>query len=252
MAKTIASQRQGRALQLLFKALLLALFPLALLFGADQFNLTTLPFFSEPVAEIVLKYLPWLCWGWAALLGWQALGQWRRSGGNGPRATGAFVPAELLPLQSQGWKLDSTAVGGDGQIVATSPRGKVYCIVLKGDRGRIVSDGKGIFRQYDNTPQPFAADLIAQTKQRAAQVQQRLGTKKVLPVLAFTEAIVHLDHSFVAGVQVVGMVELRRSLLHLEQAQTSSSPASHGPASPSPASRSSARKGSAQKKSTPE
>ena len=121
--------------------------------------------------------------------------------------------------EQQRWKLDSSAVGGDGQVVATSPRGKTYCIVFKGDRGRVGTDGRQVFRLYDSAPQPFPANFIEQTKQRASRVQQRLKqvkSKQVVPVLAFTEAIVNLDRNPVSGVWVVQVTDLRRLLLQQE------------------------------------
>ena len=110
-------------------------------------------------------------------------------------------------------------MGGDGQLVATSPSGKTYCIVFKGDRGRVGTDGRQVFRLYDNAPQPFPANFIEQTKQRSSRVQQRVKqvkSKQVVPVLAFTEAIVNLDRNPISGVWVVAVSELRRLLLQQE------------------------------------
>jgi hypothetical protein len=104
---------------------------------------------------------------------------------------------------------------GDNQTVATSPQGKTFCIVVKTDRGRIGSDGRTVFRLVDQTQNPFSTDFIAQTKQRAARVQQRLRLSHVVPVLAFSDALVAIESNPILGVYVMKAEDLRRSLLEL-------------------------------------
>lgn len=214
MAQSVIAQRQTRAVKTLVEAVILAILPLLapLIFKALPFELPL-----GPLAPFV-QYLPLLCWAWALYLLWQAWQLWQ-SAAKANRATGAFIPAELKPLERQRWSLDSSNVGGDGQVVATSPSGKTYCIVFKGDRGRVGTDGRQVFRLYDNAPQPFPANFIEQTKQRSSRMQQRVKqvkSKQVVPVLAFTEAIVELDRNPISGVWVVQVADLRRLLLQQE------------------------------------
>lgn len=214
MVKSVAVQRQSRAVKTLVEAVILALLPLFLPLLLDALPVDLR---SGPFAPVV-KYFPLVCWAWALFLLWQAWQLWQ-SAAKASRATGAFIPAELKPLERQSWTLDSTAVGGDGQIVATAPSGQTYCIVFKGDRGKVGTDGRQVFRLYDNAPQPFPANFIQQTQQRSSRVQQRLKqvkSKPVVPVLAFTEAIVELDRNPVSGVWVVQVADLRRLLLQQE------------------------------------
>lgn len=218
MAKSVAAQRQSRAVKTLIEAILLALLPLAIPFavpwGLSAFKLASQP----PWLTLTLNSLSWLCWAWALLLLWQAWRMWQ-SASKADRATGAFIPVELRPLQNQNWTLDSSAVGGDGQIVAKAPSGQTYCIVFKSDRGKVGTDGRQVFRLYDSSPQPFPANFIDQVKQRSARVQQRVRARQVVPVLAFTEAIVALDRNPISGVWVVQVSDLRRLLLQ-QEAQT--------------------------------
>lgn len=214
MAKSVVAQRQTRAVKTLLEAVILALLPLLapLLLDALPFDIP-----SGPLAPVT-KYLPLVCWAWAVYLLWQAWQLWQ-SAAKANRATGAFIPPALKPLQNQNWQLDSSAVGGDSQLVATSPSGNTYCIVFKSDRGKVGTDGRQVFRLYDNAPQPFPGNFIEQTKQRSSRVQQRVKqvkSKQVVPVLAFTEAIVDLDRNPISGVWVVAVAELRRLLLQQE------------------------------------
>lgn len=214
MAKSVVAQRQARAVKTLIEAVILALLPL---FAPLLLDALPVDIRSGPLAPVV-KYFPIVCWAWALYLLWQAWQLWQ-SAAKANRATGSFIPKELQPLQNQHWQLESSAVGGDGQLVATSPSGKTYCIVFKGDRGRVGTDGRQVFRLYDNAPQAFPANFIEQTKQRSSRVQQRVKqvkSKQVVPVLAFTEAIVNLDRNPISGVWVVAVSELRRLLLQQE------------------------------------
>lgn len=213
MAQSVAAQRQTRAVKLLLKAVCLVLLPLLLPLVLDALPVD----FRSGALAMVAKYLPLLCWLGALLLFWQAWQLWQSS--NTKRGTGPLIPAELRPLQNQRWQLDSSAIGGDGQIVAQSPKGRTYCILFKGDRGRLGTDGRQVFRLYDQTPQPFPVNFVEQAKQRAARTQQRLKqikAKPVVPVLVFTAAIVELDRNPIGGVWVLPADGLRRWLLQQE------------------------------------
>lgn len=222
MAKSVASQRQGRAVQLLFKAVLLGLGPV-LLPSVLAWSSKALQLSAEPRwLKLVVTYLPWICWLGALLLFQQAFQLWRGAP-KGDRPTGAILPAQLQPLRNQGWRFQCQEREGEGQIVATSPEGKAYCMVLKGDRARVGSDDQQVFRLYDQSSQPFPADFIDQTKRRSHQVQQQLKLARVVPVLVFTEAILALMNNPVNGVWVISMTNLRPWLLQQESRKTNRS-----------------------------
>ncbi len=186
--------------------------------GAFQQLWTPIQTALQPFWPLLSAVLPWGIGAIALYAIWKGIAWLLRSSHRSRPAVNKAPLAELQPLQQQGWKfeLGSSAETGDRQIIARSPQGKAYCIIVKAERGRIGSDGRTVFRLYDQSRQPFSSDFILQTKQRTARTQQRLHLRTaVVPVLAFAEAVVAVEPSLVAGVHVVSVADLRRTLLTL-------------------------------------
>lgn len=155
----------------------------------------------------------------AAFFGLQGFWALKRSRPKKQTSEGSnIMAAVLLPLERQGWKIAyGTQIKGVGRIDAfiRSPKGKVYLIDMKSHRGKIGTDGKTIFRVYDQSTRPFEQDFLAQTQQRAQAVQLAQKLSTVTPLLIFPEAIVEVDQNPIAGVYVVGRTTLRSCLLQL-------------------------------------
>lgn len=216
---TLAERQRLAALKSILLGVAIALVPLA----TPQVlkvvpTLATAVKGLTPILGPVLPWLAWVCWAIAALYLWQGLDKLLRSRQGRPSASARILPA-LMPLQQQGWRFENNPSaaknGTDPQTIATSPQGKAFCIVIKSERGRIGSDGRTVYRLVDQTQNPFPTDFIDQTKQRAARAQQRLQLSHVVPVLAFSDAILAIEQNPVLGVYVVQMDDLRRSLLQL-------------------------------------
>jgi hypothetical protein len=160
-----------------------------------------------------------VCGAIGAVAAWQGFVAFKTARPKKTQSEGSVILASvLLPLERQGWQIAYGAVvPGAGRLDALvrSPQGKTYLVDLKSHRGKIGTDGKTIFRVYTQSPRPFEADFLGQTKQKAVLVQKAKNWKTVVPVLMFPEARVEIKPNPIAGVYVVGAKTLRSCLLGL-------------------------------------
>jgi hypothetical protein len=122
------------------------------------------------------------------------------------------VANSLAPLEAQGWKIDYQVPGMDDVIWVKSAKGKAFAIVLRHHKGKIGHQGDRLCRIYDKTLRPFEDDLLALAQRRATAVGQLKGGL-ARPILVFPEALLEGLREPVAGVQVVNIQNLRKTLL---------------------------------------
>jgi hypothetical protein len=122
------------------------------------------------------------------------------------------VANTLAPLEGQGWKIDYHVPGLEDVIWVKSAKGKAFAVVLRHHKGKISHQGDRLCRIYDKTMRPFEDDMLALAQRRATAVGQIKGGL-ARPILVFPEALLEGLREPVAGVQVVNIQNLRKTLL---------------------------------------
>jgi hypothetical protein len=156
----------------------------------------------------------------ALIIAINGLSLWKKAnratqGAKGEEATGK----QLTELKRESWDIEyGMRLGsglGDADIVCVSPGGKVFVIDVKAHRGKVVSDGKNLYRRTRRNKYPFEKNFLRQSMKQAFQVKQQKGLNFVTPIVAFSDARVSVPSGKVAGVYVVGgkrLVGLLRGL----------------------------------------
>jgi hypothetical protein len=177
---------------------------------------TLLPILGKPWGNLP-GWIVGPCWGFAL---WQAWLAFKPLMTARPKSTvpvsqagESSIANTLAPLESQGWTIDYRVPGFEDVIWASSPKGNGYAIVIRHHKGKIGAQGERLCRIYDQTKRPFEDDFLAVAQRRSKSVGQIKG-RVALPVLVFPEALLEGLRDPIAGVQVVNIQSLRKTLLH--------------------------------------
>ena len=138
---------------------------------------------------------------------------WKRANHADQGAKGEEDIAQaLLPLESQGWKLEyGMRLGnglGDLDVFCVSPQGKAFAIEVKSHRGEVITDGQELFRRMGNKKYPFEKNFIAQAMKQTLKIKQQKDLPFVTPILAFSTARVSIQGDKFKNVYIVEKAKL--------------------------------------------
>jgi Nuclease-related domain len=208
--RAMALQRRLKAVSLFIAAGLALGFPF-LLRLLLQLVLTT------PLTLPVWFYLVGLVVAIPAVMQGQYF--WKRANQADQGAAGEeAIAAVLTPLQRQGWQIEYGVRDrsvGDIDVFLVSPQGNAYTIDVKSHRGRVVSDGKQLYRQYGSRRHGFEKDFLSQAKRQATAIKRLRQLDDVTAMIAFSDAQVEVRGA-IADVYVVSKQELLNRLRSLD------------------------------------
>jgi hypothetical protein len=216
MAKTRSIDSTALSSALLFLAVPLVL-PIILKLAPVRAALRPAlePFLGKPWGSMP-NWLIGLCMAIAAWYGWMTIKPLLRrkltSSVARNHAGESAVANSLAPLEGQGWQIDYHVPGMDDVIWVKSSKGKAFAVILRHHKGKIGHQGDQLCRIYDKTKRPFEDDLLALAQRRATAVGQLKGGL-ARPILVFPDALLEGLREPVAGVQVVNIQTLRKTLL---------------------------------------
>ena len=219
--RELALKRRVKAILSFVGAGLVILVPLLLVQAFDDFlrQIAANNSQAQPSLQMPLLFYLMLV-TMALILVANGIFLWKRANNADQGARGEEdTSRELSQLVRDGWEIEyGMRLGnrlGDADIVCISPQDKAYVIDVKSHRGEVIVDGEKLHRRMGKANYPFEKDFIDQAMKQALQVKRQQGLKFVTPILAFSEARVHVPSNRLRKVYVVeksGLVPLLKSL----------------------------------------